>query len=42
MAGGTCGGYFVSDAIFNYETLDVSGEEDSTSFSAGPATTACG
>ena len=28
MAGGACNGYFVSDAIFNYETLDVTGEED--------------
>ncbi len=28
MAGEPCTGYFVSDAIFNYETLDISGEED--------------
>jgi len=28
LAGGGCDGYFVSDALFNHETLDVTGEED--------------
>ena len=28
VAGGACSGYFVSDALFNYETMDVTGEED--------------